>query len=117
MTPDTLAPHHIVENARAYMRSNISKRLSIATVAKGIGVSSVDLKGSYLCSTPTTFDKDLIKIRMEVLYKAITDEPWIPIEQHIKVVGLEDCPQAHLEFEDAFWISIDDHRKNCLCLK
>ena len=99
------------------MRSNISKRLSIAAVAKGIGVSSVDLKGSYLCSTPTTFDKDLIKIRMEVLYKAITDEPWIPIEQHIKVVGLEDCPQAHLEFEDAFWISIDDHRKNCLCLK
>lgn len=52
-----LAPQHTIESARAYVRRKILKRLSIATVAKDIGVNSVDMKGSYPCSIPTTFDK------------------------------------------------------------
>ena len=116
MTPDVRAPHQIVENARRFILANLGKPLNTTKVAKGIGVSVEDLTGSYQCATPTSFERDLIKIRMNALYESIRMDPTREITEHISSVGLWNPIETATKFEEEFWITLDDHQHNCLGL-
>ena len=105
-----------MENARRFIQMNLGKPLDAAKVAKGIDVSVQDLKGSYQCSTPTTFERDLVKIRLNALYEAIRMNPTRKIIEHISSVGLGNTRQTASMFEEEFWITLDDHQSNCLGL-
>jgi len=116
VTTDTLSPVQIVENAREYIKQNLSQTLNIAKVAKGIGVTMQDLRGSFNCVTPTTFEMELRKIRMNALYEAIRANPSTSLDLHISSVGLEDIASAASIFEEEFWITLDEYQENCMGL-
>ena len=116
MKSERLTPHRIVENARKYILVNMTLPLSIATVAKGIKATIQDLRGSYLCCTPTSLELDLAKIRLQALFKSIKVQPAEDLKRQIASVGLEDAEHTYSMFENEFWISIHDHQRNCLGL-
>ena len=109
---DEVGPQQIVETARQYIRQNLLGDLRPAAVAKAIGIGVQDLKGSYRCSTTTSIKRDVKKIRLHALYEEVRINPNGDVDLQIREFGLKPGEKLRVEFEQEFWISLEDHRQH-----
>jgi len=109
---DEIGPQQIVELARQCMRHNLEGDLRPAAVAKAMGIGVQDLKGSYRCSTTTSIKRDVKKIRLDALYEEVRINPNGDEESQVRQFGLKPGVKLTDEFEQEFWISLEDHRQH-----
>ena len=109
---DEIGPQQIVELARQYMRHNLQGDLRPAAVAKAMGIGVQDLKGSCRCSTTTSIKRDMKKIRLDALYEEVRINPNGDEESQVRQFGLKPGVKLTDEFEQEFWISLEDHRQH-----
>ena len=109
---DEIGPQQIVELARQYIRHNLQGDLRPAAVAKAIGIGVQDLKGRYRCSTTTSIKRDVKKIRLHALYEEVRINPNGDEESQVRQFGLKPGEKLTDEFEQEFWISLEDHRQH-----
>ena len=111
------SPHQVVEAARSFIDSHLQEELTPGSIAKSVGVSVQDLKDCYKCSTPMTVERDIKKIRLSSLYESIKRNPLMDLKEHAAMVGLSCDSELNSDFEDEFWISLEDHQRNCMTFK
>ena len=109
---DEIAPIEIVELAREHIHSNLAGDLRPATIAKAIGIGVQDLKGSYRCTTTTSIRREVKSIRLHALYEEVKLNPYEEEEKQIKNFGLKPGEKLLEEFEQEFWISLQEHREH-----
>jgi len=80
-------PHAVVEKARAYIRSNLDKSLTVDDVAATVGLSRCHFSRMYRATTGHTPWNDIQRLRMEEAQRLITSTT-LPLHAIAPKVGI-----------------------------
>jgi len=106
------APHLIVDDARQLMRQRLADPLTAAMVAKALVIHKADLEGCFREVSGCSFAEELYRMRLHALYECIRVQPRLPIADGVAAVGLSLDEALEHAFEEAFWITLQDHQRS-----
>jgi transcriptional regulator GlxA family with amidase domain len=107
------SPHAIVEDARLLMRQHLAEPLTLRSLAKALVMSAGDLEASFRLAAHASFDEEIAKLRLNTLYELMRSQPMQSLEGLVAQVGLQWNDGLERAFEEAFWISLQDHHQHC----
>ena len=107
------SPHSIVEDAKLLMRGHLAESLTLEHVAKALIIKPADLRACFRLVVNTSFDAELTKMRLNALYELMRASPAESLDALAARVGLELSDALSQAFEEAFWISLQEHHQHC----